>query len=164
MIEATITVDDKDTQQFLDYLKGRWQLIVHNEMDEWGDELQSLAREFSPEDKLRGIDKRRRPAKERLALSWGFDLRTEREQSRLELYTTDERAHLILFPTSGKEGVTPKGEGPMIFFNEDGSGPFRAWSINKPPTPGQPVHQWALQEFGIDGKVLRLGRKLAKGV
>lgn len=156
-------VHDEDVKHLLQFLKGQWLLIVHNEMHDWGQELQALAQKLSPEDKLRRFDSRRRPKSERLAFSWGFDVDTGAGESRLDIYSTDERAHLILFPTAAKENVTPKGDDPMFFYFEDGRS-AQAWSINKPSTPGQPVHLWAIEEFGIDAHVMRLARKLAEGV
>jgi len=162
-LNVEYNVEDADVKHLLQFLKGQWLLIIHNEMHDWGQELQALAQKLSPEDKLRGIDSRRRPTKDRLAFSWGFDVDTGGGASRLEIFSSDERAHLILFPTSAKDDVTPRGDDPMFFYFEDGRA-AQAWSINKPATPGQPVHLWAIEEFGIDAHVMTLARKLAEGV
>lgn len=144
----------------LDGLLGEFKIRTARVFNEWGLEITDIARAISPEDKLRDVDPRRRPASQRFALKWEWDVDVTGNPA-LHIGNVDERAHLILEPTSAKSGVTSHGNYMMKFFTESG-GPFKAWEIDKPATPGQPVHEWAIEDFDLDRNVGMLADELVR--
>lgn len=144
------------TAKFLAELPQVWRLKVNEKMRGWGSELTTIAESLSPEDKLRGIDPRdRRKGKERLANLWVWEL----DGGTLNVGNIDPKMPFIIFPTSGGAEITPKSADHLLFFDTSG-GIHRRQSVIKGSTPGQPVHDWTLQAFDLNGKIAKLADSL----
>lgn len=147
----------KEVQRNLDLTLGLWRIITRRRLQEWGQELTGLAEGLSPQDKLRGIDPRRRSPT--FGQSWEFNVHGRDPQ--LDVGNVDPVMEFIVFPTDPKTKVTSGGDYPLKFYTESG-GPFYAWSIDIPAKPGQPVHLWALREFNVDGHIVELGQEVTR--
>lgn len=143
------------TAKFLAELPQIWRLKINERLQGWGSELTATAESLSPDDKLRGIDPRRRSSSEKLAKMWAWEL----GGGTLNVGNIDPKMPFILFPTSGGAEITPKSADHLLFFDTSG-GIHRRQSVIKGSTPGQPVHDWALQAFDLNGKIAKLADSL----
>lgn len=153
----------KEVLDFLRQLPRRWQIITHDEFVKWGRKLVKDAERLSPEDKLRGIDTRRRPTSEQFKLKWRSELEFVGRGVELNIGNIDPKAHLILFPTSGGRTFTSSGPWPLRYYLPSGQ-MMKSWEVTRGDTPGQPVHEWVLKQFDSKGNVSRLADALVRRV
>ena len=73
----------------------------------------------------------------------------------LDIRNVDPKAPVILFETQEGKTITPKGDWPLRWFLTGGQ-MITSTQVTKGHTPGQPVHEWALQRFDLNGNVSRL--------
>lgn len=147
--------------QFLRDLPRKWQIITHDNLVHWGRELTSIAERLSPEDKLRGIDRRRRPASEGFKFQWISEVNIRGNNVELGLQNIDPKAEFILFPTKGGDTITSSGAWPLRYYTPDGH-MYTAQQVSRGETKGQPVHEWALKEFDLDNNVRKLADSLVR--
>ncbi len=127
---------------------------------EWGMDLVEFGEQLSPEDKLRGIDTRRRASGERLAFQWQQEIDKGQDKIELNVGNVDPKAKFILFPTAGGATITPTSKDYLVFFGE---GVFNSrFSVTKGATEGQPVHEWMLKAFDLDERVSDLADTLVR--
>lgn len=156
--DTQITVKNLDkTQKYLEGVTGSWRVITRASFKAWGDEFTDLAAALSPTDELRDVDPRRRF--ETFVHSWEF--KVHGRDPELDIGNVDEAMPFIVFPTDPEPAITSKGDYPLKFYLDDGTVMY-AWSIDKPATPGQPVHLWALQEFDADRHIAQLKRDIVR--
>jgi hypothetical protein len=146
--------------KFIADLPNIWRPKISAQLLDWGGDLKSSAEDLSPKDKLRGVDPRRRSEGERLAKQWALQLGVSGNKQELDVGNVDPKMPFILFPTAGGTEITPKQATQLLFFDTAGT-IFRRPSVVKGFTPGQPVHEWALQEFDLDGGTSDLADVLA---
>jgi hypothetical protein len=146
--------------KFLAELPSIWRPKISTQLLSWGGELKSSAENLSPKDKLRGIDPRRRSEGERLAKQWLLQLDVSGNKQELDVGNVDPSMPFILFPTAGGTEITPKQATQLLYFDTAGT-IFRRPRVVKGSTPGQPVHEWVLQEFDLTGAVSDLADDLA---
>lgn len=128
---------------------------------EWGPNSVAAGKALSPEDKLRGIDPRRRPSSQRFANQWRMDtaLNLPGLTTTLDIGNIDPRKEFILAPTrahiipkGGRSAQEAKGY-PMNYFwfnGPAGPGWYQSWRVSHPGTPGQPVHDDVITKMRYD--------------
>lgn len=152
----------ESTLQFLRQLPRRWQIISHDQLVRWGRKLKADAERLSPEDKLRGIDARRRPASERFKLQWQTEVDLISQGAELKVSNVDPKAHLVLFRTKSAGTITATGgPWPLRFYLPSGQ-MIKDWEVDHKGTEGQPVHEWALRQFDLNGNVSKLADALVR--
>jgi len=164
-LELDLFVEDPNRiEANLPFVIDLWKLQTADVMARWGREMIGIARSLSPSDKLRGIDARRRPESQSFKHQWEWQVVQTGDGPMLEVGNTDERMPLIVGPTSAQDDVVATS-GEFLFFYWDKIGQWvKAWSINKPSTPGQPVHEWTLEAFDIDSSLPELGDRLIRRI
>jgi hypothetical protein len=158
---ATFVVKNLDNiQKKLPFWISLWRIRTRRSLTLWGRDLTILAAALSPQDKLRGIDPRRRSASEGLANKWRWELRSDGLDTVLNVGNIDERMENILFPTKGNPKITSKGDYPLKFYDHRLGGPFFKWSVRRKSLPGQPVHLWTLDRFNVDQRTAELAQDI----
>ena len=154
-------------------IEGRAQSGTRLVFEEWGQDMVALAQQLSPRDKLRGIDPRRRPEKESFALKWRYEVKQSATGVELRVGNIDPKMPLIVFPTPPRD--IPKGGAaaqhdkgyPMRFFWSAGGGWANAFQIRggvaAHGTPGQPVHQWVVEQFDFGRHTATLANFIVGG-
>ncbi len=158
-MEFEFVVETRAFEKSLDEMLRTWQIRTTDTLDEWGKELVNRAEDLSPQDKLRGVDPRRRPSSERLALMWRRNLGRAGRDFVLNVGNVDPKMPFILFDTSDAGTITSKGPWPLKWYLPDGT-VLKKDTVQHRGHKGQPVHEWALQAFDIDGKVRQLANLL----
>lgn len=152
-----------ETLDFLRQLPRRWQIITHDNFVRWGRKLTSIAERLSPEDKLRGIDTRRRPSSEQFKLQWRHDVNTRGLDAELVVGNIDPKAEFILFPTQGGTVFSASGPWPLRYYLPSGQ-MMKSWEVERGDTKGQPVHEWALRQFDERHNVSLLADDLVRRI
>lgn len=161
-----------DTEQFLEEMPGRVTSTAFFVFEQWGPELEQIASNQSPRDRLRGVDKRRN--KPPFYLQWDHDVqRLGDKEIRLAVGNTDPRMPFVIGPTSprsiprGGAGAQRRKGYPMRFFWESGpTGPgwYIAWEIQGgvagSGTKENPVHERAVLFFDIDRRVGQMADRI----
>ena len=119
-------------------------------MLDWGAEIGARARALSPEDKIRHYDSRRRPKTQAFKAGWRMQVRDVGDDVVLEVGNVDPKMPVIVGPSPARSNVTAKNKDYLVFYWERLGRWVIAKSIDKPATPGQPVHEWAISDFSID--------------
>lgn len=152
----------EEVQVNLPFWISLWRIRTRAELERWGFVLSILAVAKSPQDKLRGVDARRRPISRSLSRMWRYEVDTAGDDPLLNVGNIDPKMQFILFPTKGGKKITPKGDYPLRFYDARAGGPFFRWSVKKGKTEGQPVHLWALDAFNLDSRVKDLANRLVQ--
>jgi len=143
-------VDPFDVASTLPQMVNEWRKEVALSFDEWGREMTSIAFELSPSDKIRNVDNRRRPESESFKNFWEYQINFDGTDPKLEIGNTDEKMPFIVFPTSGGATIVPAEKDYLVFYWMSKNSWNKKFSVKKGATPGQPVHEWTINEFNID--------------
>jgi len=127
-----------------------WKVRTRQMMLEWGADIGTRARVLSPEDKIRFYDSRRRPKTQAFKAGWRMQVRETGTDIALEIGNVDPKMPVIVGPSPAKSNVTAKNKDYLVFYWERLGRWVIAKSIDKPATPGQPVHEWAIKDFDVD--------------
>jgi len=149
-------VDPFDVASTLPQMVNEWRKEVALSFDEWGQEMTSIAFELSPSDKQRHLDKtkegepRRRKESEAFKNFWEYQVSFDGVDPKLEIGNTDPKMPYIVFETQGGATITPKTKDYLVFYWFSRGNWNTKFSVTKGRTPGQPVHEWTINEFNID--------------
>lgn len=139
-----------------------WRIRTGEVMDEWGRDLLARARLLSPEDKLRFYDPRRRPKSQGFRAAWRMEVERQGDDVALNVGNIDPKMPVIVGPSPAKSGVTATNADYLVFYWERLNRWVIAFSIDKPATPGQPVHEWTIEDFGVDRHLPDLAARLVQ--
>lgn len=153
-MQLSFEVDPLNVADTLPKMVDMWRVEVAHTLDDWGKAMVDIAFNLSPSDKIRNIDnkrkKGRRPESESFKHFWEFQTGFDGADPYLEVGNTDERMPYIVFETQGGALITPKEEDYLVFYWLAKKNWYTPPSVIKGATPGQPVHEWTIEEFNID--------------
>ncbi len=149
----------ESTEAYISGMPKRVNTRTQSKLHQWGREFVILGKLMSPEDRLRNIDSRRRPAGQRFKLQWRYQVQQGAQDIVLQVGNVDPKMEWIIFPTKPRGVIPTGGEAEMVsrgyplrFFTY-GGGMYRQWAVRggvaSSGTPGNPVHERMLSAFDL---------------
>lgn len=156
-------VKDENVQVGLERFLVEAPRTIRRHANQWGFVLVNIAKDLSPEDKVRAMgDPRRRPKSDQLKFKWRHEVDQSAAGRRTTLAVGNEDQWIeAVIKGTPAQIIYGKGLRPMVFWwPRLGIGPVSAWVIEKPATAPNPVHELAFEEFDLDDQLPDLANDL----